>query len=230
MYALLFYGGVWFQNPSTYICSNIVVFFNYLCLLIFIIRGLVGFWMYKTMVIKTGYRRFLDHEYLEIWWTCVPVIVMFLIGVPSIRILYMWDCQPGTRLGLKVVGHQWYWRYEYRRINVMFDSFPINLDSLRLGQMRIMDVDIRAVLPGEVPVRVIITARDVLHRWAVPALGVKVDCIPGRVNRIRMRLPVSGVYYGQCSELCGVGHSIIPIVVEVVNVNAFLKWVDSFRS
>nr|YP_009318501.1 cytochrome c oxidase subunit II [Pycnophyes kielensis]APA17408.1 cytochrome c oxidase subunit 2 [Pycnophyes kielensis] len=226
---MLFYGGIWLQNPSTYICSNMVVFFNYLCLLITLISGLVGFWMWKTMVFNSGYRSFLDHEYLEIWWTTVPVLVMFLIGVPSIRILYMWDCQPGASMSLKIEGHQWYWEYEYAKMGLNFDSFMYNLSDFSAEEskdiFRLLEVDNRVVLPGEVSVRLLMSSLDVLHSWAVPSMGVKVDCIPGRLNSMRLSIPMSGVFYGQCSELCGVGHGVMPIVVEVVSCGEFEKFI-----
>jgi len=173
-----------------------------------------------------SYNRFIEHESLEVWWTCVPVITLIFIGVPSLRLLYIYDCQPGKRLCLKVIGRQWYWRYEYGRLGIFFDSFPININDLNMGGFRIIDVDTRVVLPGEVPVRVIVTAGDVLHSWAVPRFGVKVDAVPGRLNVFRINAVNPGVYYGQCSELCGVGHSIIPIVIEVVSWRAFVDWVN----
>nr|YP_009318511.1 cytochrome c oxidase subunit II [Echinoderes svetlanae]APA17418.1 cytochrome c oxidase subunit 2 [Echinoderes svetlanae] len=221
-----YYGSSWMQDPSTYICANMYVFFNYSLLLVMLISGLVGYWMWKVVVSKVSYNRFIEHESLEVWWTCVPVMTLIFIGVPSLRLLYMYDCQPGKSLCLKVIGRQWYWSYEYGRLGIFFDSFPININDLNVGGFRIMDVDTRVVLPGEVPVRVMVTAGDVLHSWAVPSFGVKVDAVPGRLNVFRMNAINPGVYYGQCSELCGVGHSIMPIVVEVVSWSAFVDWVN----
>lgn len=226
---MIYYGGLWLQNPLTYIASNIIVFFNFVTLLITIIRGLVIYWIVKVIYIEFRYRRFRDHEVLEIWWTCMPVVVLIFIGVPSIRLLYIWDCQPSERIGLKVLGRQWYWRYEYGIVGVGFDSFVVGLDDLDRGQYRILEVDNRVVLPGEAPVRVLISAGDVLHRWAVPGFGVKVDAVPGRLNRVRLNIERPGVYYGQCSELCGVGHRIMPIVVEIVSWDVFLKWLKEFN-
>ena len=134
---------------------------------------------------------------------------------------------------LKAVGHQWYWVYEYSDYNLSdeealtFESYMVAEDDLEPGQLRLLEVDNRVVLPVQTHIRVIITAADVLHSWAVPSLGVKCDAIPGRLNQVSLFIKREGIFYGQCSELCGVNHGFMPIVVESVPVDDYIQWVTN---
>ena len=132
-----------------------------------------------------------------------------------------------TELTLKVVGHQWYWNYQYPdNGGFSFDSYIIGDDQLKPGQIRLLEVDNRVVLPVETNVRVLITSYDVIHSWAIPSLGIKTDAVPGRINETWVRINKPGVYYGQCSEICGVGHGFMPIAIEVVSKEDFAVWVE----
>jgi cytochrome c oxidase subunit 2 len=133
---------------------------------------------------------------------------------------------------LKVIGHQWYWSYEYSDYvnvdgeSIDFDSYMVPTDELEPGQLRLLEVDNRVVLPTNTHIRVLVTAADVIHCWAVPSLGVKVDCVPGRLNQAGLFIQREGVFYGQCSEICGVNHGFMPIVVEAVSLDKYIEWIS----
>jgi cytochrome c oxidase subunit 2 len=163
---------------------------------------------------------------LEVIWTIVPIIVLVIIVVPSFRLLYFMDRAVEAEMTLKVVGHQWWWTYEYPdNGNFVIDAFMVEDEDLQLGQLRLLETDERIVVPVDTTIRLLITADDVIHAWAVPALGVKLDAVPGRVNETWMLVQREGLYYGQCSELCGINHGFMPIVVEAVSKERFVEWV-----
>jgi len=165
---------------------------------------------------------------LEVIWTGIPVIILIVIAIPTFRILYYMDKTEDAEMTLKAIGYQWYWGYEYPDENLAFESYIIKDEDIRkdLGQKRLLEVDNRVVLPVDTNIRLLFTASDVIHAWAVPALGVKMDAVPGRTNESWVRINEPGVYYGQCSELCGVYHGFMPIVVEAVSKEDYAKWVE----
>ncbi|MCD6034873.1 MAG: coxB [Rickettsiales bacterium] len=162
---------------------------------------------------------------LEIVWTALPVIILLVIAIPSFRLLYYVNQEPEAEMTLKVVGYQWYWGYEYPdNNNIAFESRIKADNELEEGDLRLLAVDKRVVVPVDTTIRVLVTASDVIHSWAVPAFGIKTDAVPGRVNQTWMKIDRPGTYYGQCSELCGVGHGYMPIVVEAVTKEEFEAW------
>jgi len=161
---------------------------------------------------------------IEIIWTVIPVIILIVITVPSIKILYFMEKKFDPDITLKVVGHQWYWEYEYPDHGFSFDSYLIKDEDLKPGQLRLLEVDNRVIVPVETNVKVLLTSYDVIHSWAVPSLGLKTDAVPGRVNETWFRITKPGVYYGQCSEICGVGHGFMPIAVQAVTKPEFEQW------
>lgn len=170
---------------------------------------------------------------LEIVWTLTPSFILMLIAVPSFSLLYSMDEIIDPALTLKAIGHQWYWSYEYsdyvstKGDSISFDSYMVPTEELSVGQYRLLEVDNSVVLPANTHIRLIITAADVLHSWAVPSLGVKVDAVPGRLNQASVFIKREGVYYGQCSEICGVNHGFMPISVKVVDLGTYTDWVNS---
>lgn len=179
----------------------------------------------------------LDSQEVEIIWTVLPAIVLILIALPSLRILYLIDEINDPHLTIKALGHQWYWTYEYTDYEELeFDSYIVHTEDLLPGHFRLLETDYRMVVPVDSPVRMLISAEDVLHSWAVPALGVKIDAVPGRLNQATFIASRVGVFFGQCSEICGANHSFIPIVVEATPLNNFEDWTtmmlenDSLRS
>ena len=168
---------------------------------------------------------------LEVVWTAVPVLILVVIAIPSFKLLYWQDVTPKTDLTIKAIGHQWYWSYEYPdNGNFTFDAVMVDEADLQPGQPRLLETDNRIVVPAGQNVRVLVTAADVLHSWAVPSLGVKVDAVPGRLNELWFHINEPGIYYGQCSELCGVNHGFMPIAVEAVTKEAYDAWVTEAQT
>jgi cytochrome c oxidase subunit 2 len=162
---------------------------------------------------------------IEIAWTAIPVLILVVIAIPSFKLLYFMDRAVNPEMTLKAVGHQWYWSYEYPdNGNFTFDAYMIADQDLQEGQLRLFDVDNPVVLPVDTDVRILTTATDVIHSWAMPALGVKMDAIPGRMNETWLRIERPGVYYGQCSELCGDYHAFMPIKIEALSKEDFEAW------
>jgi len=170
---------------------------------------------------------------LEVVWTIVPGLVLMVIAIPSFALLYAADELVDPAMTIKVVGHQWYWSYEYSDYetddgdSLNFDSYIVQEDDLTIGSLRLLEVDNRVVVPTNTHVRVIVTAADVLHCWAVPSFGFKIDACPGRLNQSSIFVQREGVYYGQCSEICGVNHGFMPIVVEAVSLDNYVSWISS---
>lgn len=168
---------------------------------------------------------------IEVIWTVIPSLILIIVALPSFALLYSVDEVIDPSLTIKCIGHQWYWSYEYSDLEsslglVNFDSYLVPEDELEIGELRLLEVDNRVVLPINTHIRVLVTAADVLHSWAVPSLGVKLDACTGRLNETSLFILREGVFYGQCSEICGVGHSNMPIAVESVSVDKYIAWLS----
>ena len=166
---------------------------------------------------------------VEILWTLIPCLILIVMAVPSFKILYKQDTIPKADLTIKAVGYQWYWGYEYPDENIIFDSYMIEEKDLRADQPRLLAVDNEVVVPVNKVVKVLITANDVLHAWALPSFGVKRDAVPGRINETWFKAEKEGTYYGQCSELCGIKHAFMPITVKVVSEEDYQEWLSEAR-
>ena len=167
---------------------------------------------------------------LEIVWTAVPIVILVIIAIPSLKLLYYSDKTQDYEMTLKITGHQWYWSYAYPdQGDFTFDSYPVAEEDLEEGQPRLLTVDNRVVLPVDTNIQVLVTSDDVIHDWAVPSLGMKVDATPGRVNERWVRINEEGMYYGMCSELCGVNHGFMPIQVQAMSKEAFAAWVEQAK-
>lgn len=169
---------------------------------------------------------------IEIIWTIIPAIILLFIAVPTFALLYSMDEGIDPAITIKAVGHQWYWSYEYSDYtsdteSLAFESYMVPEEDLVDGQLRLLEVDNRVVVPVDTHVRVLVTSQDVLHSWAIPSLGIKMDACPGRLNQVNMFIKREGVYYGQCSEICGVNHAFMPIVIEAVPLDDYVSWVSS---
>lgn len=171
---------------------------------------------------------------LEIVWTVTPSLILLFIAVPSFSLLYSLDDIMDPEITYKAIGHQWYWSYEYPdlltpygEVEVQFDSYMVTEGDLYEGELRLLETDNRVVVPVGTNIRLLVTAADVIHSWAVPSLGIKVDAVPGRLNQVAMLIQRPGVFYGQCSEICGVNHGFMPIVVEAVPMNEYISWLES---
>lgn len=228
-----------FQDPASPIMEEIIHFHDYILFISIFIISLV-LWL----IVRLSYGRInhiIPHRYfthgssLEIIWTLLPAVVLVSIAFPSFRLLYLIDEVIDPVITIKAIGRQWYWSYEYSDylINgetLSFDSYMIPEEDLTLGSFRLLEVDNRLVLPINTHVRVIITAADVLHSWAVPSLGIKTDAVPGRLNQTSFVIKRAGLFYGQCSELCGFGHGFMPIVIQAVPHNTYINWIHNFKS
>nr|YP_009434326.1 cytochrome c oxidase subunit 2 [Laticauda colubrina]ASZ83524.1 cytochrome c oxidase subunit 2 [Laticauda colubrina] len=169
-----------------------------------------------------------EAEQLEAAWTTAPIMILILTALPSVRSLYLMEEVFDPYLTIKSTGHQWYWNYEYSDgTQISFDSYMTKTMDLQNGSPRLLEVDHRMILPMGLQIRMIITAEDVLHSWAIPSLGVKVDAVPGRLNQLPLSTSRSGVFFGQCSEICGANHSFMPIAVEAIPLSQFELWLAS---
>lgn len=221
----------YFQTPASPVMEDLAWFHT---LLLWIEGGIVltviallsyTMWRFRASKNKIPSPR-TSHVGIEIIWTLIPVLILAVIAVPSFKLLYKMDVVPKAEMTIKAIGNQWYWTYEYPDHDIHFDSNMIPEDKLKPGQLRLLEVDNRIIVPVETNIRVIVTSADVLHSWAVPAFGVKKDAIPGRLNETWFHVKHPGVYYGQCSELCGVRHGFMPIVVEAVSKEKFKRWLE----
>ena len=188
---------------------------------------------YRNNKNPISYKYFTHGSIVEFVWTIIPALILLAIAGPSFELLYIMDEVLSPTLTIKVVGHQWYWSYEYSDFitesgdAIDFDSYMIPESDLELGQFRLLDVDNRMIVPVDCHIRLIVTGSDVIHSFAVPSLGLKLDAVPGRLNQVSFIAERIGTFYGQCSEICGVWHGFMPICVESVSDNDFLIWLDS---
>lgn len=225
------------QDPASPIAEGMIFFHNYLVFFLVFI-GVLVFWMlYQAITnfnefVNPIAKKFTHSSLLEILWTIFPAIALLLISIPSFALLYSLDEIIDPTVTLKVIGHQWYWSYEYSDYATMeggetlsFDSYMVPANELVIGSFRLLEVDHRVVLPTNTHIRVLVTAADVLHSWAIPSFGVKVDATPGRLSQISVFIKREGVYYGQCSEICGVNHAFMPIVIRGISNNTFTNWI-----
>nr|YP_009144259.1 cytochrome c oxidase subunit II [Crocidura panayensis]AKI84734.1 cytochrome c oxidase subunit II [Crocidura panayensis]AKI84747.1 cytochrome c oxidase subunit II [Crocidura panayensis] len=216
------------QDATSPIMEELTNFHDHALMIVFLISTLVLYIISAMLTTKLTHTSTMDAQAVETIWTILPAIILVLIALPSLRILYMMDEINNPTLTIKTVGHQWYWSYEYTDYDELnFDSYMIPTPELKPGDLRLLEVDNRAVLPMEMTIRVLVTSEDVLHSWAVPSLGLKTDAIPGRLNQTTLLATRPGLYYGQCSEICGSNHSFMPIVLELVPLKIFEKWSSS---
>jgi cytochrome c oxidase subunit 2 len=213
-----------------------IVDFNLMVTIIIVIITAFVFGLMAWIVVRYNKKRnpvpskTTHNTMLEVIWTVVPVIILLVIAVPSFRLLYFTDRVEDADMTLKAIGHQWYWSYEYPdHGDFTFDALMLEDDELEEGQPRLLATDEAVVLPVGAKIRLLTTADDVIHSWAIPALGVKMDSVPGRVNETWFQINREGMYYGQCSELCGTLHGFMPIMIEAVSQEDFDAWVEMAR-
>nr|YP_009992494.1 cytochrome c oxidase subunit II [Platynereis cf. australis PA-2020]QNN93064.1 cytochrome c oxidase subunit 2 [Platynereis cf. australis PA-2020]QNN93077.1 cytochrome c oxidase subunit 2 [Platynereis cf. australis PA-2020]QNN93090.1 cytochrome c oxidase subunit 2 [Platynereis cf. australis PA-2020] len=219
-----------FQDAATPIMTMLIAFHDHAMLVLIMVLTFVTYAMASLFVNKYTCRNIYEAQSIEAIWTVLPAFILLFLALPSLQLLYLTDeiVEPGVTV--KAIGHQWYWSYEYTDFcNVEFDSYMVNTNDLVEGQFRLLEVDNRIVLPMNIEVRMLVSAADVIHSWTVPALGVKADAIPGRLNQLSFIIRRPGLFYGQCSEICGANHSFMPIAVEAVNTDSFVSWINTFK-
>nr|YP_009041211.1 cytochrome c oxidase subunit II [Gramastacus lacus]CDQ51974.1 cytochrome c oxidase subunit 2 [Gramastacus lacus] len=222
------WGHLGFQDSASPLMEQLNYFHDHTMFILILITTLVGYIMVNSTFNSFINRFLLENQTIEIIWTILPAAILIFIAMPSLRLLYLLDETNNSSITVKTVGHQWYWSYEYSDfLGIEFDSYMIPLTDSEPHSFRLLDVDNRTILPVNTQIRLIISAADVIHSWAVPALGVKADAVPGRLNQISFLINRPGLFFGQCSEICGANHSFMPILIESVSVNSFLNWISS---
>ena len=231
--------GLYFQDSASPSFEGIVELHDQIMFYLVIILFGVAWVMGSSMKTFSSSRTEIVHKYsnhgtlIELIWTISPALVLVAIAFPSFKLLYLMDDVLDPAMTVKAVGHQWYWSYEYSDFvnddgeSIEFDSYMVPEDDLEDGQLRQLEVDSRVIVPVNTHIRFIVTGADVIHDFAVPALALKIDATPGRLNQASVLIQREGVFYGQCSEICGVLHSSMPICIEAVSVEKYLAWLDS---
>jgi len=226
----MYWGQLIFQDAASPIILQLISFHDHTLIILTLVISVVTYAIYVIIVNNLTNRYLIEAQQIETIWTILPAIILVFLALPSLRLLYLTDEVRNPSLTLKAIGHQWYWSYEYTDfIDIEIDSYIIPTSDLNPGEYRLLEVDNRIVLPIQIEVRVLVTAADVIHAWTIPALGVKVDAVPGRLNQLGFTINNPGIFYGQCSEICGANHSFMPICIEVVNLKSFTNWITNFE-
>nr|YP_010586742.1 cytochrome c oxidase subunit II [Papilio natewa]UZZ44656.1 cytochrome c oxidase subunit II [Papilio natewa] len=217
------------QNSASPLMEQIIFFHDHTLIILIMITILVGYLMINLFFNKYINRFLLEGQMIELIWTILPSITLIFIALPSLRLLYLLDELNNPLITLKSIGHQWYWSYEYSDFNnVEFDSYMINYEKSNINNFRLLDVDNRIILPMNNQIRIMVTATDVIHSWTVPSLGVKIDANPGRLNQTNLFINRPGIFFGQCSEICGANHSFMPIMIESISIKNFINWINNY--
>nr|DAD54742.1 TPA_asm: cytochrome c oxidase subunit II [Pyrgus malvae] len=215
------------QNSASPLMEQIIFFHDHTLIILIMITVLVSYMMISLFFNKFINRFLIEEQLIEMIWTILPAITLIFIALPSLRLLYLLDELNNPLITLKSIGHQWYWSYEYSDFkNIEFDSYMINFNEP--NNFRLLDVDNRITLPMNNQIRILVTATDVIHSWTVPSLGVKVDANPGRLNQTNFFINRPGIFFGQCSEICGANHSFMPIVIESISIKNFINWINNY--
>nr|AWV84292.1 cytochrome oxidase subunit II [Babras sonorivox] len=223
------WSNIMLQDSSSPLMEQLIFFHDHTLVILIIITVIVGYMMVTLIFNNLINRLLLEGQLIEFIWTLLPAMTLVFIALPSLRLLYLLDEVNSPLLTIKIIGHQWYWSYEYSDfINIEFDSYMKSINDLEMNEFRLLETDNHMVLPFNTQIRLIISSSDVLHSWAMPSLGVKVDAVPGRLNQSAILVNRPGLFYGQCSEICGANHSFMPIVIESINIKMFLKWLENF--
>lgn len=231
--------GLYFQDSAAPQMEGLVELHDNIMFYLIVILFGVGWILTSVVVNYASDKSPISHKYLnhgtliELIWTITPALILILIAFPSFKLLYLMDEVSDPAMTVMAEGHQWYWSYQYSDFlnedneNIEFDSYMIPEEDLENGSLRMLEVDNRVIIPELTHVRFVITAADVIHSFASPALGIKCDAYPGRLNQVSVLVNREGVFYGQCSEICGILHSSMPIVIESVSIEKFIAWLES---
>lgn len=221
---------IWHQDSASPVMDQIVSLHTFLVWIttgvVVMVMALIGWCLWRYSARRNPVpAKFAHNQVLEFSWTAIPIVILVIIAIPSFKLLYFMDRAQEADMTLKVTGHQWFWSYEYPdHGGIYFDSFMKQDFELEPGEPRLLAVDNEVVLPIGTTVRILLTANDVIHAWAIPALGIKTDTVPGRLTETWVRIERPGVYYGQCSELCGINHGFMPIAVRAVPQEEWEAW------
>nr|YP_010414443.1 cytochrome c oxidase subunit II [Kusala populi]URW11952.1 cytochrome c oxidase subunit II [Kusala populi] len=217
------------QNSNSPVMEQLIMFHDHTMMIITIITVVVMYMMLTLMLSNYGNRMLLEGQAIELIWTILPAVMLIFIALPSLKILYMIEETNKPMITIKAIGHQWFWSYEYSDFKkIEFDSYMKPTSDLENNEFRLLETDNRIVLPYNTQTRILVTSSDVIHSWTIPALGIKVDASPGRINQGNILMNRPGLFFGQCSEICGANHSFMPIVMESINMSSFLNWLKNY--
>nr|ALO76903.1 cytochrome c oxidase subunit 2 [Trixagus sp. TRI01] len=209
-------------NSASPLMEQLSIFHDHSMMIIMMITSIVLYMMISVSINKLINRSPMEEQIVETTWTILPAIILIFIALPSLRLLYLIDEIENPSISIKSIGHQWFWSYELSDFkNIEFESYMMNENP----KLRNLEVDNRLPIPFKTQIRMLISSTDVIHSWTIPSLGLKIDASPGRLNQLSFSINKPGCFFGQCSEICGTNHSFMPIVVESINMNSFIKWI-----
>nr|YP_010736899.1 cytochrome c oxidase subunit II [Pediopsoides anchorides]WEP24773.1 cytochrome c oxidase subunit II [Pediopsoides anchorides] len=218
-----------FQDPVTPIMEQLIMFNDHAMMIIIMITMMVMYMILSIMTSKFLNKNMLESQMIELVWTITPAFMLILIALPSLKILYLIEEINNPLISIKAIGHQWYWSYEYSDFKkIEFDSYMKPIQELKENEMRLLETDNHMITPFNMMIRLMISSTDVIHSWTIPSMGLKIDATPGRINQGNMMINRPGVYYGQCSEICGSNHSFMPITLESISMKKFMSWMIKF--
>nr|YP_009338129.1 cytochrome c oxidase subunit II [Trichodes sinae]ANG08439.1 cytochrome c oxidase subunit II [Trichodes sinae] len=219
------------QDSSSPLMEQLSFFHDHALMILTIITILVGQLLAGLFFNKYINRYLLEGQMIELIWTILPAITLIFIALPSLKLIYILDEVNNPSVSIKTMGHQWYWSYEYSDFkNIEFDSYMIPINEMNSWNFRLLDVDNRVIIPFKSQIRLLVSSADVIHSWTIPSMGVKIDATPGRLNQVSFTSSRTGLFYGQCSEICGANHSFMPIVLESISPKFFLKWMNNYKN
>nr|AHF21615.1 cytochrome oxidase c subunit 2 [Argas sp. SpringbokSA-QMS95171] len=214
-----------FSNSNSPIMEQLIFFHDHSMMIILMITLITLYMTINVMKNSFSSRFLMEGQEIETLWTIIPAIILIFIAFPSLRLLYLMEETFLPSMSLKIIGHQWYWTYEYPDFNIEYDSFMVPKNELNKNSFRLLDVDNRMIIPFNTNIRFLVTSSDVIHSWTVQPLGMKMDAIPGRLNQMFSTSNRPGIYFGQCSEICGANHSFMPISLEITSMKNFFYWI-----
>lgn len=206
---MITWANISFPNRNSPVIEQLIFFHDHSIIIIILITSITLYIILNIILNTFSYRFIIEGQEIETLWTIIPALILIYIALPSLRLLYLIEESFFPSISTKIIGHQWYWSYEYPDFNVEFDSFIIPREELLNNNFRLLEVDNRFILPYNTNIRIIISSNDVIHSWTVPSLGLKIDAVPGRLNQISSFANRPGIFFGQCSEICGANHRFI---------------------
>ncbi len=225
-----------FQNPATDLMGSVVGLHNIILIVMTLVTLFVLFLLFYVSFRFSAKRNPIPsttthNTVVEVLWTAIPIVILVVLAIPSFKLLYQQEKSENYDMTVKVIGHQWYWEYEYPdHGDFYFESYMVQEQDLEEGDLRLLTVDNPLVIPANKNIQILITAGDVLHSWAVPSMGLKTDAVPGRLNETWVNVKEPGIYRGQCSEICGSGHGFMPVVVKVLPEREFIAWANEAKN
>nr|QJT78403.1 cytochrome c oxidase subunit II [Tiliaphis shinae] len=216
-----------FQNSNSPLMEQLIFFHDHTIFIVMMIMCMISYMMIFIIKNKFINIKISENQIIEFIWTTIPPIILIFIALPSLHLLYLMDEIKSPIMTIKIFGHQWFWSYEYSDFfNIEFESYMLN--KLEKNNFRLIEVDNKTIIPYKFNIRLLISSDDVIHSWTIPSLAIKMDAIPGRMNQINLFMNRPGMYFGQCSEICGINHSFMPIQIESINLNKFIYWIKNF--